>query len=454
MFLFGEQLVAVRLFAAACLLVSAVAGYAASLRFASPLVAGLATAAGCVLAVEGVTFQRMRAEHLALALLMPAVRLLVAHRHRLWSAFAVGALVSLATIVRTNLAYVALVLAVFYLWRWVRPMPDVPRRAIAAYGLGGCLPLAPLLLAYWRAGALEVFAVSTVEVAAAYAYTQDSVGKVITRYLVLLLDLGRNSPWTAAAIVLFVGIGWTALLISRGRRVFRGDTGLVLLVLGAVAASILTGGVAYPHHLLQVIPLTVIVAAAGYEMLRRQRAGAATLVGLSVFLVGAGAARFAGENLEYLQRWPGRSDWREAAEVIGRNLCCGQLVYAPQGHVVHWYMGRRPPSYIVHPNAVHRPAIVETLARHGYVAADEWRRILERNIGYVVLDEGKVSSQPWYWSAEKRRHLAGVLNSRFYIWSEVGELTIYRARAPDGIGAPEAPERHVERPEGSEGASR
>ena len=97
----------------------------------------------CVLTCE-IDFQEMLTEHLVLALIMLAFWLLVARRDRMWATFLIGILLSAATLTRTNIAYVVLVLGAFYFWRFARQRPDVPRAAIVAYGLGGALPLGPL----------------------------------------------------------------------------------------------------------------------------------------------------------------------------------------------------------------------------------------------------------------------------------------------------------------------
>ena len=85
--------------------------------------------------------------------------LLVARRDQLWAAFLIGVLLSAATLTRTNIAFVVLALEGFYVWRFARPRPDVPRLAIAAYGVGGALPLV-----YWLADGLDVFVLSVFRV--------------------------------------------------------------------------------------------------------------------------------------------------------------------------------------------------------------------------------------------------------------------------------------------------
>ena len=128
MSVFGENLLAVRFFGTFCLLVSAIAGYAIAIRQTTPLIAGASMTVFCALTCAD-EFQPTMTEHLTITLMMPACWLLVARRDQLWVAFLVGVLLSAATLTRMNIAFVVLAVGGFYVWRFVRPRPDVPRLA-------------------------------------------------------------------------------------------------------------------------------------------------------------------------------------------------------------------------------------------------------------------------------------------------------------------------------------
>ena len=83
---------------------------------------------------------------------------------------------------------------------------------------------------------------------------------------------------------------------------------------------------------------------------------------------------------------------------------------------------------LVHPTDITRDSVMETLVAHRYVARDEWRRILERNIGYIVVDD---LSGLTYLSPEQRQYFESVLRNRFRAWRDIGEWTIYRSRNKD-----------------------
>ena len=428
MSVFGENLLAVRLFGAFCLLVSAVAGYAIAVRRTTPLIAGASMAVFCVLTCE-IEFQQTLTEHLVLALTMPAFWLLVARRDRLWAAFLIGVLLSAATLTRMNIAYVVLALGGFYCWRCARPSPDVPRAAIAAYGLGGALPLGSLALIYWLAGGLDAFVVSVFRAPLHYAASQLGMTAAFLGHVGYWMHCIRETTYIFVPATLLVGAGLAAHAINRGKIILRGDDGLLLLVLGATALSILRGGAAFGHYLLQVLPLVMLIAAAGFAGLRKQPLGALLFLGLSILTVGAGLGRFGGDSFERVRNGlagPERlTSLQGAANLIREDRCCGERVYAPSEHLIYWYLKQPPPSAVVHPTALTRPAIMAPLVAYGYVPRDEQQRVLEQDFGYIVMDPG---DEPTWLSPEHRQHLDGMLREHFRPWKRSGELVIYRRK--------------------------
>ena len=430
MSVFGENLLAVRFFGTFCLLVSAIAGYAIAIRQTTPLIAGASMTVFCALTCAD-EFQPTMTEHLTIALMMPACWLLVARRDQLWVAFLVGVLLSAATLTRMNIAFVVLAVGGFYVWRFVRPRPDVPRLAIAAYGVGGALPLAPLLLVYWLADGLDVFALSVLRVPVHYAFFQQGMAAVILGQAAFWMTCVREDPYIFLPATLFIGTGLATHAISRGKGLLFGDNGLLLLVLGAVSLSILKGGATWGHYLLQALPLVLLLAAAGFETLTTRRLGALLFLGLYVLTVGASLARFGGSSVEQVRQGLAPSQrsllprLRTAAELILEDRCCGELVYAPRDHLIYWYLKQRPPTVLVHPSSVNNPAIMTPLVAHGYVPEDEQRRILERNIGYIVMDPDRKGG---YLTPEQHRRLAGTLQDRFHPWKNSGGLVIYKRR--------------------------
>ena len=409
MAVFGENLPTVHLFGAFCLLVCATAGYAIAVRQTTPLMAGAAMAAFCALTYE-VEFQQTMTEHLALAFLMPACWLLAA-RPRLRTAFLIGLLISCATLTRTNLAYVAVAVGGVYLWRCVKPRSEAPGMAVAAYVAGGALPLTCLFFAYWLAGGLDTLVMATVEAPLFYASSQFGMMEASYRQMTYWLGRMEELPFIFLPATVFIICGVALLKTSA----FRGENGLLLVVLAAVSLSIACSGAAYGHYLLQALPLALILAVIGFGTRPR---GVALGLGLSILIVG-GVAFEVGRS-GFVPYRP--SSMERMADLIRQDRCCGELVYASRHHLIYWYLNQPPPSRIVHPSVFARTAFMKPLTTRGYVTRREWWLIFERDIGYIVLD------RRGYWrryTVSQRRFLTDVLKG-FHLWMEDGELAVYR----------------------------
>ncbi|MYH32062.1 MAG: hypothetical protein F4137_25180 [Acidobacteria bacterium] len=369
-------------------------------------------------------------EHLSVALLMPACWLLVTRRDQPRAAFLVGILLSAATLTRTNLAVVVLVLGALYFRHLVRPGPDSLRLAFPAYCLGGSVPLIPLLFLYWIADGMDVFVLSVVLVPLHFASSQLGIAETLVQHVENWLSALHDIPYVILPATLLIGVGLAAHATHRGRELLRGDDGILLLVVGAVSLSVLNSGAAFAHYVLQVLPLVMLLAAVGFQRMTERRLGAGLFLGLYVVVVGGSLARFGQAAFAQDIGRPGRSiaAIQEAANLIGKDRCCGELVYAPHEHLIYWYLKQLPPSSIVHPSAVNQPAIMTPLVSHGYASDDEQRRILERNVGYIVLDPDRKES---YLFPEQRRRITAILEERFRPWRNSGKLVIYKRKRPD-----------------------
>ncbi len=390
MTLFGENLLTIRFFGAFCLLVAALAGYGIAVRRSSSLAAGVAMAVFLVLA-GAPNFQPTMTEHLVIALMMPACWLLVARRDRLWATFVIGLLLSLATLTRTNIAFVVLALGGFYTWQLWRPSPSVPRLALFAYSAGGLVPLLPLLAVYASVDGLDEFFLGNVLVPLAYS----SQGAGLLAAFQSYVDLWerfilRFRPIFLPATILF-GITLCVYAAQRRKRVLAGDEGLLLLVFAATSFSILMNGRQFEHHLLQIMPLLAVFASYGLRGPLRNMAficaGWTIVAGIALF--GADSAALA---RDWSQR-EARYDLRKIATLIRADGAVDGAVYAPTHHLVYWYLGPGSlPSRLAHPSDIAKEDIVDTLVEHGYIPANEWERIWSSRLGYVVVAPNRL----WY----------------------------------------------------------
>ena len=432
MSLFGENLLAVRLFGRFCLLVAAIFGYAIVRRQTSKVVAGLSIAVFCALTFHR-EFQPTLTEHLVVALLMPAVWLLVAGRDDLWKVFLVGVLLSSATLTRTNIAFVVLAIGLFYIYRSLAPRAEVPRVVVTAYIAGVAAPFVPLVIIYWLTDGLEVLFLSLVRAPFSFASSQMSVMEAVYRQAGFWMGSLREFPCIILPATFYIVAGLVGCAFSyRCARCVDGNNRL-LSVLAAVSVSVVAGGAAYVHYQLQILPLLLTLVGIGIGTLCADgRRWQVLSTGLAMVIVSASIVRFGADSTSAILQTlttDRRSDLRVAADMILDDRGDGGTVYAPTYHLIYWYLEQPPPSRVVHPSSLVHGSIMRPLVEAGYVAETEQRELLNGDVRYIVKDAREEVS---YLSDEGREHLGHVIQTRYSLWTEIGELVIYKRTDNDG----------------------
>ncbi len=431
MALFGESLHVVRHFGTFCLLGAAVASYGIAIRHTTSRIAGLSIAA--VMTLTGVAnFQPTMTETVVIAVLMPALWLLVSRRGVLWAIFLVGVLVSVATLTRTNIAYVALALAGYYLWRWWRGRPSVSPWEIIAYGAGGIVPLASLIWIYWRAGALYAFVFFNVTLPISYAYGQLGTMDALVKFMDYLLSRVFDNVY-AFSITLFTMTGLCLWVVNGKKALLSENAGPLVLVFGALGLSILQSGQGHPHYLLQLLPLVAVFTAFGFGTLCRRLDGKAAWVGvaLSVLVLVSGLVHYGSASVSHVVgQWESirRSPLQRAADLIREDAGEGP-VWAPTHHLIYWYLKQPPPSKLVHPDGVNSMALptqTYPIVEHGYLASGEFRRVMEGDHGYIVVATDVSAWQ--FMHPVFQEWFDTILETRFVRWKDVPGFVIYKRR--------------------------
>ncbi|WP_140886938.1 hypothetical protein [Muricoccus nepalensis] len=429
--IFGESLAVARLFGDASIVLTAAATFLAARRYSgSRLAAGLAVLA-MVSALSLPFGLYTSSEILAIAPLAWALLLLMTRRRSFGASIAVGALLCLATLIRTNLALVVIAVGLLCLAGAFLPRLGFHRRFVAGYVAGGLGPLAALVLAYWACGALDVLVLGAVTVPRHYS---DEMG-----FVSALRTTRTNASETARAYPLTFGILVGLALLGSLSAVARGieaarrgvdEAGVDALVLwtgaGAVALSILISGGGYPHYLLQLYPFAAVSAAwaIGLRPLRPVLAGA---VLVSVLAAAAATARDTAAVLWDPAAVRASYKVRNAAEAIRADMAPGDRIWTMHEHLVLFYLDRPPITPVAtHPDNIVRASILGPLAEAGYSHADELGYILGLRPDYIV---NNAYGMPFYIVGENRTRVAAFLEADYDTWYARDGVVVYRRRS-------------------------
>ena len=403
--LLGKSIISVRIAGAFCVALTALLTYGIGRRLLDHR-CGLISAMLSVIAISSIhSGQAVMTEHIALVPLVGALGVLGTRESDSWTTFSAGILLALATFVRLNLAYVS-VLAGFFI---AAGMYLDPRRSLVrwvssgvAYAAGGCLVFLCVFLPYVAAGLPRLWWDSVIRAPFRYASSQLSFIEAFREQVSFIQEL-LSSPWSPSfGVSVLVWLGGAAGLIAMASR-WRKAAGekkrglaLVGVFLLGTELSILSGGAANPHYLIQLVPFMSLSAAAllGACLNRRARWFIQTAVLLSC------AASLLAVVPEYKMTasriMAGRPLIHGAAcdiaDYLKHNSVPGDPIYMMTDHIVYWLIDAEPLSRsTTHPSNIAKEYLLDVLIGPGTSTASELSKVLAVKPRYIVKRE-----QIWY----------------------------------------------------------
>ncbi len=393
--LFGKSIVAVRACGAFCVLLSAVLTYYMGRKIYGRLGAVLAAATFVLAASLLHGGQTTMTEHIALVPLLVGVLILLRRSFPLHLMLALGALVSVAALVRFNLAFLAVVIGVIVLLHPSHENLAARVKAGAAYAVGGLVVVALTAFPYLMAGEGAVWGASVVVAPLAHAGITppfDAFQRLIGAYF---RPMGPTFWFSSLFLVLSLSsIGWAIYKMITERSEHRLQIAIVIVVTVGIAVSLISGGV-YSHYLLLLAPfLSLFAAVAVIKCLFSRAFVPATAVFLSVvavvllptfqeyrFLATRAAA---GEALIHGPAY-------EIADFVESLGLADYTIFLMSDHIVYWLLDKRPPTRIAHPANMVDPYMLGVVSGKGATTKTEIAAIFDRSPTIVVKRE-----REWY----------------------------------------------------------
>ena len=267
MILFDKSIVAVRIGGAICVLACAYLTYRIGdhiWRHHAGFLAAIFSIVFISLARSG---QATMAEIIALVPAMGALALLVTKESNPTTPFFTGLLLSVATLIRLNLAFVACTAGIVMM---SRPLPNgrgSHGRQIATYVLGGFIPVAIVSLPYIIDGHGVLFFKSVFLAPLHYATSSESSRDA----LVFLLKWGFGYDNILLWVGVLGGLVWMASAWPKFDDEHKRGVVLVGIFLFSVGCSLAFSGGGYLHYLIQVIPFLSLIAASFFSFFLRYR---------------------------------------------------------------------------------------------------------------------------------------------------------------------------------------
>lgn len=355
---------------------------------------------------------------------MGALLVLVRTRISLPRAASAGLLVALAVLSRTNLYPVPIVLGFALLVAAWRGSNAVHPRAWLAFGLGGLVPVAALVMLYGLAGELAVLKLAMIEVPLAYSQQQGP--------LATLIDNARQFYFTAASAPLIVAP--LVLLTSTGlfvvwqqRRDLDWPRTIPLLGLGGLVISLVLSGAVYPHYWLQVAPITAIFAALGLERVARLPMAEPLAIAAALAPIAAAAAERLPQAIAMIAD-PSATEARFEIAKAGRFITAiggpRPVVWPWRKQLIDWYLDQPPLSKAgTQPENIARPEIIDPLVRANYIGPDEVGRLMQMKPDFVVTD---AAGKGQTWMRGTGKPVDQWLARHYVLAAQFGDVLVYR----------------------------
>jgi Dolichyl-phosphate-mannose-protein mannosyltransferase len=418
----GRSIVAIRLLGAACVLASAYLAFLIGRRLWD-------SRAGVLAAVMSVVFtslipgcQATMTETLAMVPVMAALAILITCRHGAGTGFAAGVLLSLATLVRTNLVGLLVVGGIDLLTR--SAARDRRRvRVVAAYALGALLPPILVSVPYVVTGTWGILVESAIVAPLHYADALRSPGDALRLLLSTLVQYDLPLVIGFLGGTILTARHWTT---AAGPQ--RGPALLLYACFAAVTCSIVFGGPFSRHYVIQIVVFLALISGHFYSALLRHH-HVRPVVGLfamglalPVWVLAAaywdlGTKTLRGEKYVVY----------ELADYLRDENPRREPVYLMDFHLVYWLTGTKPLSRLVtHPSNITRESLLPVAAGPGVTPEREMTRLLEMHPRFIVK-----RADTWYVNIRPgtKAILEQALERDYELVRDIRGALVYRRKA-------------------------
>jgi 4-amino-4-deoxy-L-arabinose transferase-like glycosyltransferase len=397
--LFGKSIVSVRIAGALCVAFTAFFTYLTG----KALWNHRAGIVGATLFTMMVSFiksgQAVMTEHVAIVPMVGALSLLVIQRHTPSMLFFAGILMGIATCVRTNLAYVSVLVGFFLV---ISAFAEPPRSIVRslkgglAYAAGGLLILLLVFLPYVATGNQKLWWTSVVLAPLSYVESKHfSLFQAFSKQLQFIREPLSNIEeplFGISALVWLAGLAGLVTIFVRWRNTSRekrlGSIALVVFLLGT-ELSILKGGWAYTNYLIQIVPFMALAAAGFlngcYSGYARWLITGIVLLALTTSMVSVipeyknvVSRILSGQSLTYGAPY-------EIAEYLRQENASREPIYMMTEHIVYWLIDAKPLSKsTTHPANIRNERLLEVLVGPGTTTEMELANVLAKKPRFIV----------------------------------------------------------------------
>ena len=431
--LLGKSIVSIRIAGALCVASTSFLTYLIGKRLGNNRVGILAGTLSILMSSFLPGGQSTMTEHIALVPLVGALTLLISQQTTYRVLFFAGILMAMASMIRLNLAYVTVIIGCFSLFfKMPRSSHDFLKRGMS-YATGVFIVIGLISFPYLVTGNLQILWDSMILAPLSYANSQLSILETFRRHIKFIGASIYNIQTSFFGINLIFWIGGLAgifLSILKWKNTPREKQwGLIwsYLFLVATVISIVKGGAAYSHYLIQLVPFIALPAAVFLNVLFSSRVRWLTITVVMLALVVS------------LKPIIGNYKWRISQFIVNKELNYGvayeiadylrqenildEPVYMMKDHIVLWLLDKKPLSKsTTHPSNISQDYLLKFIEGEDASTKKEIANILAQKPKFIVK-----MKNVWYLSDKKaaKSLLEETLSNNYKMVKEIQGRQIY-----------------------------
>lgn len=360
---------------------------------------------------------------------MGALSILVAKNINARTSFQMGLLLSVAVLIRLNLAYLVIVIGGFLCTYPFFIQKRSPVKIIVMYGVGGLIPLTIVILPYAIGGELDTLFNSLVVLPLQYSSSQQSAIESLKAVLIDIKIFGsRNALLWIGFLggIVVMALNWNNYTSTLRFRIL-----LITIFFLGVMLAIINNGIARYDDLAQIVALMSLPGSLFYSVIfqRRYKPILTFVFILALTMPSYKVLSKYGQLASMLvSDKPLLSDggYKLAAYIDSENPT-KEPVYFMVYHIAQWLTDTKPMSKIfTHPDNLGRSFMLKVLVDSDANTATELRKLLDKKPLFIVADKdaGFLQHDP-----EAVRIFNNTLQTDYFYTKRFDKAYVYKRKA-------------------------
>ena len=307
--------------------------------------------------------------------------------------FISGILIAIASMIRTNLIFVAIPLGLFFLIILKNKKLLEIIKCNFFYVFGFFLIIFFTFVPYLTIGSKEVWLNNVILTPIKYSSSQLSILESLTHYIFFLLRIFVNFDsnslinfflWIISILgIIFISINWKKFLIIKEKAFL-----IILIFFFSILFSILKSGTGHPHYLIQIFPLLSIISIffLNYALENKKKIILiATIFSISIFSIPVVKGYIPLTKNFFLNKKLESDPIIEIKKFMEKENKNNESVYFLTDHIIHWFTNTKPLTRAIsHPSNIAKEFLLNEIVGEKTSSKREMAKILNKKPKYIV----------------------------------------------------------------------